>query len=251
MTEESPQLRRIRGLLAKAERTENEHERESYTQAALRLIAVHGVDEEMLAAKRPDNAKPGKITINLTGAYTEEQMHLANEIVSAFPARLMFHRIGRRFETVTIYGFDEDLSKIEFLFTLLLIQMTSEAAKVAAAPSDLGWWANKSELAAETRQRRRGFMRGYARRIYQRLVLLFADAREEYDREHDGEQSALVLASKADRVLALFEEENPKLKTRKQGRTDAEGMRLGAAAADRADLGGTKLRTAGQRALTA
>lgn len=252
MTEESPQLRRIRALLDKAnDPAVTEHEREAYTEAAMRLIATHGVSEEMLAAKRSDAAKPGKITINLTGAYSQEQMHLADYITNAFPARLTFWQVGRRFDHVTIYGFEEDLAKIEFLFTLLLVQMFGGANKVNADPEDFHVWTTNAELAAATRRMRAGFMRGFGKRIHQRLVLMFADAREDYDRGHDGENSALVLASKRDRVLALFEEENPKLRTRKSSAYDGYGASLGRAAADRADLGGTKLKTAGQRTLTA
>lgn len=253
MTEESPQLRRIRGLLDKAnDPAVTEHEREAYTEAAMRLIAQHGVTEEMLAAQRPDTDRPGKRVISLTGVHSRSQMELATCIAEAFPTQTYYVRKGRMIDSVVIYGFEADLDKIEFLFTLLLIQMFNEVEKVKADPDDWPFWFGRSELAAETKRLRVGFMVGYAARIRTRLVAMFADAREEYDREHGGSGTELVLASKHDRVLALFKEENPEdIKPDRPRDYDSRGVRLGAAAADRADLGGTKLKTTGQRALTA
>lgn len=252
MTEESPQLRRIRGLLDKAnDPAVTEHEREAYTEAAMRLIAQHGVTDEMLAAQRPDTDKPGKREISLSGVHTRSQMELLTCIAEAFPSQTYYVRKGRTITSVVVYGFDADLDKIEFLFTLLLVQMFNEVAKVKANPGDWPFWYGKTELAARTRHERIGFMLGYASRIRARLVALFEDAREEYDREHGGSGTELVLASKHDRVLALFDEENGKIKMDKPRYYDGAAVARGQAAADRADLGGTKLQTAGQRALTA
>jgi hypothetical protein len=253
MTEESPELRRIRALLTKAERTENEHEAEAYTQAALRLIAVHGVDEEMLAARRPDPGLPGKREISLTGTYTNEQMHLLTDIAAAYPSQSYYVTSGRTVKSVVLFGFEDDLNKIEFLFTLLLVQMTGEAAKVQADRADYPGWYDARDMATMTRRLRRGFMRGYAVRIHQRLVALFADARRDYDREHTGESSDLVVQSKGDKVLALYNADDATndVKLDRPRNYDGRGLDLGRDAADRADLGGTKLKTAGQRALTA
>ena len=151
-------LRRIRGLLAKAESTEFPDEAEALTAKAQELMTRHAVDAALLDAGpaapgdgggQPTGARPGPVRAREDAAPGRGRRGQRR------PAGLVpvpRHRQPRRRDR-------RDLDAVELLFTSLLLQV----AQALAARSD------SSGGGSASRTFRRSFLLGYAHRIGERL----------------------------------------------------------------------------------
>ncbi len=149
-------LRRIRGLLAKAESSEFAEEAESLTAKAQELMTRYAVDAALLSAGRPAGTDVGTRRVHVADSYVRAKMQLLATVADANDVRLVWYQglgIGN------LVGGRTDLDTVELLFTSLLLQ-----AAHALASAD-GPHPGRSA----SRAFRRAFLLGYAHRIGERL----------------------------------------------------------------------------------
>jgi hypothetical protein len=223
-------LRRIRGLLAKAESTEFPDEAEALTAKAQELMTRHAVDAALLDADPSSSggAAVGTRRVHVQDPYVRAKMQLLAAVAGANDVRLVWYQsLG----IANLVGATADADAVELLFTSLLLQV-AQALAAAERPSG---------RAPASRSFRRSFLLGYAHRIGERLMR----ARERATTEAAAEARAAhgvdllpVLRSRQaaveERVAELF----PRVRaSRSRSSVDAGGWYAGRAAAERADVG--------------
>ncbi|MFP5021394.1 DUF2786 domain-containing protein [Pseudonocardia phyllosphaerae] len=232
-------LDRIRKLLAKAERAGTPEEAEIYTAKAVDLMARHGVDEALLAARGsgPPATDPiAGVRIEIDDPYSGGKARLLGWTAAALRCRWVMHdaRAGK-VAAVTVFGFASDRERVELLYTSLLLQAARQLARVRPA-----------DPAESVAAYRRSWLYGFAARVHERLREAEAAAVGESGSwagaSGDGGPSAeLVLADRGDRVDRAYAEEFGDLRRARRPQVSGTGFGHGAAAADRADLGGPRL----------
>jgi hypothetical protein len=217
-------LRRIRGLLAKAESTEFSEEAESLTAKAQELMTRHAVDAALLDAGSPPADGVATRRVHVADPYVRAKMQLLAAVAGANDVRLVWYQsLG----IANLVGGRADLDAVELLFTSLLLQV---AQGLAAAERQAG-------RRPASRSFRRAFLLGYAQRIGERLQ----DARHRATAEAAAERGVDLLpvlrsrqAAVEDRAAELF----PHVRTtRSRASIDAGGWYAGQAAAEHADVG--------------
>jgi hypothetical protein len=218
-------LRRIRGLLAKAESTEYPDEAEALTAKAQELMTRHAVDAALLDAgpATPARAAVDTRRMHVADPYVRAKMQLLGTVADANGVRVVWYRsLG----IANLVGVAADLDTVELLFTSLLLQV---AQALATAERRAG-------LPSASRAFRRAFLLGYAHRIGERLQAA---------REHATAQTAAergvdllpVLRARQEAVDHAFTELFPRVRTsRSRASVDGGGWFAGRAAADRADV---------------
>ncbi|MBO4238255.1 DUF2786 domain-containing protein [Pseudonocardia alni] len=230
-------LDRIRKLLAKAERAGTPDEAEIYTDKAFALMARHGIDEALLAAAPGAGAARadpiGRSRITVDNPYSGAKARLLGWTASALRCRWVMHdQRGGSVAAVTVFGFASDRERVELLYTSLLLQAT--AALAAVRPPDPG-----ESVAAY----RRSWIYGFAGRVYERLCEAERSALGETEAEtgRAAASTELVLADRGAEVDRAYDAEFGRLRRARRPQVSGSGFRHGAAAADRADLGGPRL----------
>jgi hypothetical protein len=219
-------LRRIRGLLAKAESTEFAEEAEALTGKAQELMTRYSVDAALLAAGPSPAGVPGVDTrrVHVRDPYVSAKMQLLASVAEANDVKVVWYRsIG----IANLVGVRADVAAVELLFTSLLLQV---AQALAAAERHQG-------QRPASRSFRRSFLLGYAHRIGERLRSARRRATEQAAAEQ-GVDLLPVLRSRQvaveERVAELF----PRVRaTRSRASLDPGGWFAGREAAERADVG--------------
>ncbi|MFG2148226.1 DUF2786 domain-containing protein [Streptomyces sp. NPDC048696] len=215
-------LTRIRALLVKAERTEFPDEAEALSAKAQELMALHSIDEAVLAAGGRSADGPGACRIGVDAPYETSKAILLDAVASANHCRAVWNgELG--FSTVV--GFEPDLEAVELLYTSLLVQGTAAMTRAEAAQRAGG--------RKRTKTFRQSFLLAYAHRLGD---LLAATARQVEESAERADDSLLpVLATRAVAVADRADEMFPRtVRARVRGATDAAGWQDGTAAADRA-----------------
>ncbi|MFC5835125.1 DUF2786 domain-containing protein [Nonomuraea insulae] len=213
-------LERVRKLLAKAERTDNEHERATFMAAASALMAKYGIDSLPPAGTRQI---PGDRVVTLPGPWAREKARLVSLVAQAVRCRPLLIGRGDGGQRVHVFGFAADLERADLLATSLLLQMASGLASV--------------ELPGEVtavRAYRRSWLLGFTDEVYR--LLCASESRAEA--ESAGTGSALVLADRRAEVERAVAAHYPDIR-RSVPTTSGTGYRDGVAAGRRADLGRT------------
>ncbi|WP_326639368.1 DUF2786 domain-containing protein [Nonomuraea fuscirosea] len=223
-------LERVRKLLAKAERTDNEHERATFMAAASALMAKHGIDALPPAGTRQT---PGDRVVTLPAPWAREKARLVSLVAQAVRCRPLLIGRGEGGQRVHVFGFAADLDRADLLATSLLLQMASGLARVQP-PSDV----------RAVRAYRRSWLLGFTDEVYR--LLCAAESRAED--ESAGTGTALVLADRRAEVERAVAAHYPDIR-RSVPRTSGTGYRDGVAAGRRADLGRTGMSTATAREL--
>jgi hypothetical protein len=223
-------LRRIRGLLAKAESTEFPDEAEALTAKAQELMTRHAVDAALLdtglldGAPTPSGVEVGTRRVHVADPYVRAKMQLLAAVAEANDVRLVWYQ---RLGIANLVGGRGDLDAVELLFTSLLLQV---AQALRAAERQTGGHS-------VSRSFRRAFLLGYAHRIGERLQTARrqATAAAAAEREVD---LLPVLRSRREAVEAATAELFPRVRTsRSRASVDPGGWYAGQAAAERADVG--------------
>ena len=220
-------LRRIRGLLAKAESTEYPEEAEALTAKAQALMTRHAVDAALVGAAPGSSVgtSVGTRRLHVDDPYVRAKMQLLAVVAAANGVRLVWYQgLG----IANLVGVSADLDAVELLFTSLLLQ----AARAVA-----GAGAGRAGGRGAARSFRRSFLLGYAVRIGERLRA----AREEATAGAAAERGVdllPVLRSRQEAVDDAFTGLFPRVR-RTGGRSsvDASGWFAGRAAAEAADVG--------------
>ncbi|MFE0101400.1 DUF2786 domain-containing protein [Streptomyces sp. NPDC059009] len=229
-------LTRIRALLAKAEATGYPEEAEALTAKAQELMARHSLDEALLAARTHAKDTPGACRIGVDAPYETAKATLLDAVARANRCRAVWNS---EFGFSTVVGFESDLEAVELLHTSLLVQGTAAMTKAEARQRAGG--------RKRTKTFRQSFLTAYAHRIGTRLAAV-SEHVTEHVTEHTAEEGAAAgppgsllpaLAARDIAVTAHAERMFPETTTaRVRGVTDGAGWTEGAAAADRAEVGG-------------
>ena len=129
-------LRRIRGLLAKAESTEFPDEAESLTAKAQELMTRHAVDAALLEVgpSPTDGRAVGTRRVHVQDPYVRAKMQLLAAVAEANDVRVVWYsNLG----IANLVGGRADLAAVELLFTSLLLQVAralSAAERPVGAP---------------------------------------------------------------------------------------------------------------------
>jgi hypothetical protein len=217
-------LRRIRGLLTKAESTEFPEEAESLTAKAQELMTRYAVDAALLAAGSPPADGVATRRVHVQDPYVRAKMQLLAAVAEANDVRLVWYSaLG----IANLVGVPGDVAAVELLFTSLLLQV---AQALSAAERPLG-------PRSASRSFRRSFLLGYAHRIGERLRAARRRATDEAAAAHGVDLLPVLRSRQAaveERVAELF----PSVRTtRSRASVDAGGWYAGQAAAERADVG--------------
>jgi hypothetical protein len=223
--DEARVLRRIRGLLAKAESTEFPEEAESLTAKAQELMTRHAVDAALLDTGPTPSASTEVITrrVHVQDPYVRAKMQLLAAVAEANDVRLVWYStLG----IANLIGVPGDVAAVELLFTSLLLQV---AQALAGAERSQG-------RSSAPRTFRRSFLLGYAHRIGERLQTA-RRATEEAAAAH-GVDLLPVLRSRQAAVEQRMADLFPRVRsTRSRASVDAGAWYAGQAAAERADVG--------------
>jgi hypothetical protein len=216
-------LRRIRGLLAKAESTEFTEEADALTAKAQELMTRHAVDVALLDADLPSGGDVGTRRVHVTDPYVRAKMQLLATVAEANDVRLVWYQgLG----IANLVGARGDLDAVELLFTSLLLQ-------VAQA---LGSAERQGGGRSGSRTFRRGFLLGYAQRIGERLQAARQRATADAASER-GRDLLPVLRSRREAVDTAVAELFPRVRaSRSRASVDAGGWYAGQTAAERADV---------------
>ena len=226
---DSRALSRIRGLLAKAESTDFEAEAEALTAKAQELMARHAIDTAMLGQHAPTSGAAAAVQarrLHLDDPHAEAKAAIVQAAGSANGVRVV---LLPAYGIATLVGMPGDLDAVELLVTSLLLQAGRGLADAVRRAGSRG----------RSTAYRRGFLYSYAQRIEERLTEARDAARTEATATY-GTALAPVLADRQAAVDRAVEELFPATR-RRAGRTvDAAGWHAGRAAADAADLGGSR-----------
>ncbi|MFC7448708.1 DUF2786 domain-containing protein [Rhodococcus daqingensis] len=227
-------LGRIRGLLAKAERTEFAEEAEAFTAKAQELMTRYSITTALLRSRaHTGGAVVHSRRFHLENPYLKQKAHLLTAIGDANRVRTV---LFGDLDIVTAVGTPIDLEQVDLLFTSLLVQSAHSLQSAAEA----------GRSGSRTTGFRKAFLAGFASRIGQRLRDADARATEAAAAEESIPLSDLlpVLATTSAAVDAEFTRLFPSTRTARSRPVDARGWHAGQAAADNAPLpqGGRALR---------
>ncbi|CAA9241355.1 MAG: FIG01122031: hypothetical protein [uncultured Blastococcus sp.] len=216
-------LRRIRGLLAKAESTEFAEEAEALTAKAQELMTRHAVDAALLDAGRRPGGDVGTRRVHVADPYVRAKMQLLAAVAEANDVRLVWYQgLG----IANLVGGRADLDAVELLFTSLLLQV---AQALSAAERQAGG-------RSASRTFRRAFLLGYAQRVGERLQSARRRATSDAAAER-GVDLLPVLRSRREAVETAVAELFPRVRaSRSRSTVDPGGWFAGRTAADRADV---------------
>lgn len=219
-------LRRIRGLLAKAESTEFSDEAESLTAKAQQLMTRHAIDAALLEVEpsSSDGRLVGTRRVHVQDPYVPAKMQLLAGVAEANDVRVIWYPT---LAIANLVGVRTDVAAVELLFTSLLLQV---AHALSAAERLMGH-------RSAARSFRRSFLLGYAHRIGERLRTARQSATAAAAVEHEIDLLPVMRSRQVaveERAAELF----PRVRTtRSQASVDAGGWYAGRDAADRADVG--------------
>ncbi len=231
-------LSRIRGLLAKAERTEFTEEAETFTAKAQELMTKHAVSAALLHARGNGSGATTVRTlrIHLDNPYVKEKALLLSEIGDANRVRTVWFS---KLAIATAVGTAIDVEQVELLFTSLLVQVTR-------AMQDAGRYEHATSSSISYRK---AFLYGFAVRIGQRLREAGNQATVAAAAESSIDVTDLlpVLARQSAAVDATFDRLFPSTQATLARSIDPDGWNAGNAAADRASLAPPGTAIAGRR----
>jgi len=223
-------LRKVRGLLDKAENTGFEHEQDALLAKAAELMARYRITEAMVARSKPlvDRGEIVQRDVQLgSGQYVRARLALLGAVAEHSCCKLLTHtgwdgRVGE------VFGYESDVASVEVLYTSLLVQATS-AMRKAARP------AGRSGL-----EFRRSFLFGFAHRVAERLAETNRAVTEEMGDGTGGPTSSSVALVLVDRRRDVEDEVFRRVgRVGTLGRAKSvspDGWSGGRDAADRADL---------------
>lgn len=247
-------IEKISLLLAKAEKTDNEHEAEAYFAKAQELATRESIDLEKARAVS-GNKSEDKLTYKVISLGKKRTFGLNAHVI-------LFNNIAGSNDVrcavtddsvfITAYGYERDIAIVEALYASLVLQMHSASEKYLATGEyrkeqvwregyhEGGVWKPAGWRPMHGSTARISFKKAFAGRVGERL----REARRGAVRQ-SGTGSELVLVSKKDRVGQFFNETANVRRGVWQGGSGQvwshDAMQAGKAAANRASLGGSSI----------
>jgi hypothetical protein len=202
---------KIAKLLAKAERTDNEHERDAFNAQAERMMLRLGIEKAELEAA--GEVKPEDIVEVLrhwTGNYSIVMVPFVADVASGFGniTVLQSKNHNGMLRVTFIIGHKSDVEEFCKLIDSLAVQVMSALKRWQREYREERRWLTDMEKYTQHRSFITGFGEGVRRR-------LMAERREEEKTASTG--AALVLASKMDRIQAWQDDTYGELKNSRGG----------------------------------
>jgi hypothetical protein len=236
MTAELPEgdrslVQRVRKLLDKAENTDNPHEAEAFAGKAADLIARHRIDPARLAERgdAADEMALSELDVG-RGAYVRGRISLLANVAEAHDVRMVYQSTPTG-SVAFLAGRREDLDIVEVLYASLHAQVASQMATL------------RRSTGAATQRERRAFLFGFAGRIGELLTEVQAAATRESQATSDGgAATAVAVRERRERVDDFADRTWGKVRSASRAAPLAvDGYERGANAANRADVGRTRL----------
>jgi hypothetical protein len=259
----SSTIDRIAGLLAKAERTDNEAEAEAYLMKAQQLATLASIDLAVArarTARREARQQPESRTTTIGEKGRRANPHLIALYVAIAHANDARVDIAANSTYVIGYGMAADLDVIETIFASLAVHMAHSGQEYVTA----GTWRGETYLAVQGRGKRpisrphtaqtarAAFYRAYVERISERLEQARREALDQASHapiESGRADGALVLRRKAAEVRD-FHARSSSARGTWSGYTGAV-RRASGTAADAGRSAASRARLAPQRGLPA
>ena len=218
-------LGRIRGLLAKAERTEFPEEAEALSAKAQELMTRHAVDAAVLDEEHGTSISDQVVArrVHIDNPYGQAKVQLLHAVGGVNGVRVIWlEGLG----IATVVGLPADLDAVDLLFTSLLVQATRAMADTGRSG------AGRTRSPAF----RRAFLTSYGIRIGERLNQAREHVTEEASRSR-GTDLVPVMRARSEAVDDVFAQLFPETRAMRSRGFDAHGWYAGQLAADTADLG--------------
>jgi hypothetical protein len=222
-------LDKVRALLSKAERTDNEHEAEAFSRKAEELLVKYSIDRALLESRGQEvKQTPIRKDIVIEAPYITPKATLLNVISKAHDVQaVQLRTAGSATGTVALVGFPSDIELVEVLFASLLLQA------VNAVPKDSQFSYGRSR----TRSFRSSFLTGFAAKVGQRLQGI----RQQAERAAEGPGTALVLRDRKQDVQTATKALFPRAKSVTRSVGNSSGFAYGTRAGATANIGQTGL----------
>jgi len=246
---------KILALLAKAEGTDNEHERDAFTKKAQALMLKHGVDEAVARARAA--AKGEQVTeqiitlvVPMKTRYARGLMSVGFAVTQTMPGLRGYKTQKHNSEEGFLYvvGFETDVKHAVQLIESL--KMQAMAASVRWAKSQAGQeeikmqaaWTGKT-IARETWKGRRNFITYFASGVRERIQEVWGEVKRDA-----GASTEVAIRDRQSQVDAWLDSK-VKLVQTKGHRSSQSGAAAGRAAGRQADVGGRGVAGGGRSAL--
>jgi hypothetical protein len=214
----------------KAAATANPHEADAFARKAAELIARHRIDPEQLR-RTGREALAVRTHLLGRGAYVRARLSLLVAVADAQDVRVVFASTPAGMEAYAA-GFSDDLDAVDALYHSLHAQASAQMAAVRRPTS------------SATQRFRRSFLFGFATRIGELLSEARATVEADAGRHASdaGASTALALVERRRRVDEFSAQSFGRVRAaRAPGAAQVNGWRAGVAAADRADVGRTRV----------
>ena len=228
---------RVRKLLDKSEATSNPHEADAFARKAAELVARHRIEPSRLRAGRPGSGDDLAIREFLLGrgAYVRGRLALLDTIARYHDVKVVFGTTP----TGTVAhaaGFTSDLDVVAVMYQSLHTQAAGQMAQL------------RRSTPGATQKFRRSFLFGFADRLDRVLADVRRSVQTASDHDAAATGAAVALRERNERVDEFLAHSFGRIRTaRPAGAAQISGFSAGAAAAERADIGRSRL--GGRRAL--
>lgn len=237
---------RIRKMLRQAEGTNNEHERDTFNEAAEKLMIKLGIARAELEAEGEVRAEEiVEVVREWRGNYSIVMVPFVSDVAYGFGnLTVLQSNHGAMLRKTYVIGFKSDVEAFLTLIDSLALQVLS-ALRV--------WQRDNAEARRgltdmQKYVQHRSFITGFGHTVSNRL-----SANRTVAEDHASTGAALVLASKKDRIGSWIDETYPKVGKARGGMQyhSSIGMEAGREAGHSANLGGTSVEANSTAALEA
>ena len=203
---------KIRKLLARAERTSSEHERDTAVQMAQKLATKHQIDMAKLVQDGDTSDETAEVFIQIGGHGQHGKRALVDLYIGIGHTNGLDVGIGPNRRFVRLIGYKSDIELTQLLFESLVGQMAhaTEAYLSTRDRTEIAYSEQYGDYRpVSTQTARKSFHEEFAKRVSLRLWRARKSGAAEYDDDHTAtgaESAELVLANKSARVSAYKHE---------------------------------------------
>lgn len=246
MTEDS-RIDKIQKLLAKAERAGTPEEADAFFSKAQELMTLWAIDEAMLATKgKQANDVVTHEQVETNKTYAKQEAYLWTAVGRPNGVAVLMSPPGHQRPYVMLIGFKSDIERLKLLVTSLNVQCATQATRMFRAHVET---LRSKPTAMEGYVWRRSFRVGFASRIGTRLEDIKAATVNEADKTSGGTLLPALRSRSQDVLEYTAANFRVGKASNRQKSYDSSGASAGRAAADRADLGQSRMGTGARGAL--